>query len=443
MNFQQSTDREEPPLQTMSAPSSPPKRPRLSLQIKAPAVPQVLGKSVTALKADFSDPYSPTAFNTLSNAYAAAIESSSPRTARPDQVSKPTVNAERPRSLRLQTPSSDSSSGNVFSNPVQRLQTPGPFANITPDSPYTAHPSMSPSSKGSSTNTAFPFTFTPPQSAHPQESTDPKVFTFASTRLPNTTPISPNNALRRRNTIASLHSAPYTHPRSLRSILRNSPLPPRSSMTPASPSRLSLRYNPNKKVGYNTPLTQTITTNKYVRSHIDLLAEDASPFTPTDPDKESVLEAAFVYTGDETRDGGQTPGPYEEMRRRMASLGDDSTISSNNTKKDSLLRKRKRREKKRQWIWTIGDNEEEEGGQYQDQYQDQERFSEQDRIPRTVTVDREGEGGTCSVPPMPGSATGVMGEFSGRRESSSSSSGSGSDERDSDMGESFGSPHSV
>lgn len=53
------------------------------------------------------------------------------------------------------------------------------------------------------------------------------------------------------------------------------------------------------------------------------------------------------YTGDETRDGGQTPGPFEEMRRRMAESGLETPG----------LRKRKRKDKKRKWRWTIGDGE--------------------------------------------------------------------------------------
>jgi hypothetical protein len=60
----------------------------------------------------------------------------------------------------------------------------------------------------------------------------------------------------------------------------------------------------------------------------------------------------MAYDGHETRDGGQTPGPFEEMRRRMAGLGSESDP-------ETPLRKRKRREKKRRWVWTIGVNEEE------------------------------------------------------------------------------------
>lgn len=111
-----------------------------------------------------------------------------------------------------------------------------------------------------------------------------------------------------------------------------------------------------KKVGYNEPLTQTIVTNKYVKSHIELLAED-SPASAVDPEAESIdaaLDVTMAYTGDETRDGGQTPGPFEEMRRRMAGLGGEQEQESPKT------RRRKRREKKRKWVWTIGTNEDDE-----------------------------------------------------------------------------------
>ena len=115
---------------------------------------------------------------------------------------------------------------------------------------------------------------------------------------------------------------------------------------------MRLANRANKKVGYNDPLTQTITTNKYVKSHIDLLSED-SPFSAEDPEKEKLetLDVAMAYAGDETRDGGQTPGPFEEMRRRMAE-SDLETPGS---------RKRKRREKKRKWEWTITSPEDAEG----------------------------------------------------------------------------------
>lgn len=332
--------------------SSPPKRPRLSLQIKTAAVPQTLGKSSTALKGDI-DPTSPTAFNTLSNAYAAAIENASPRTARPmnhlDTKLKPT-------SLRLET--SNFNGDKRYIHPSQRTQTPGPFSITYPDTPMSAYPNETPSTallpeiKLPTMTAGNAFAFTPPQSAGSEHSTQPRVFTFAAHAPNKSVPGTPRTPRRRMTIGNSSLAAPYTHPRALHSILRNSPLPPRSSATPATPSRVSMRIanRANKKVGYNDPLEQTITTNKYVKSHIDLLAED-SPFSAgeqeTDPRKIQTLEFAMTYTGDETRDGGQTPGPFEEMRRRMAESGLDTPGS----------RKRKRREKKRKWEWTINTTE--------------------------------------------------------------------------------------
>ncbi|ELR02579.1 hypothetical protein GMDG_05545 [Pseudogymnoascus destructans 20631-21] len=82
--------------------TSPPKRPRLSLQIKTPSAPMTLNESSTALKADI-DPPSPTAFNTLSNAYAVAISPASPlpMSAAPTTTASFSANTARPKSLRL------------------------------------------------------------------------------------------------------------------------------------------------------------------------------------------------------------------------------------------------------------------------------------------------------------------------------------------------------
>ncbi|TVY51108.1 hypothetical protein LCER1_G005869 [Lachnellula cervina] len=279
--------------------SSPPKRPRLSLQIKTPSTALTYGKSSTALKADV-DPSSPTAFNTLSNAYAAAIENSSPRTARP--ISS-TIKSGKPTSLRLET---KNAGDNHYIHPSQRTQTPGPFSITYPDTPSSAiSSSASISESTESQPPASSFTFTPPQSAGTTEQKLPSVFTFAA-NAPN----------------------------------KDSP------STPRTPRRRATF------VGYNDPLTQTITTNKYVKSHIDLLSEE-SPYSAADAEKQDTLDLTFAYTGDETRDGGQTPGPFEEMRRRMA----ESELETPAT------RKRKRKEKKRKWEWTItsteGDDEEE------------------------------------------------------------------------------------
>jgi len=333
-----------------SSPSSPPKRPRLSLQIKTLSTAQTLGKSSTALKTDV-DPTSPTAFNTLSNAYAAAIEAASPRTARP----------KKPTALRLETKMIARREDDI--PPSQRTQTPGPFSIAYPDTPSSALPDSTPTTahpeSGAATSalrptstTASTLTFTPPQSAG-SDKPMARVFTFAA-NLNTAVPGSPKTPTRRRVPIGvstQLTTAPYTHPRALHSILRNSPLPSRTTQTPCRVS-MRLANRANKRVGYNDPLTQTITTNKYVKSHIDLLSED-SPFSAEEAEKEEpeTLDVAMAYTGDETRDGGQTPGPFEEMRRRMA----ESDLETPGA------RKRKRKEKKRKWEWTITSPEDEKG----------------------------------------------------------------------------------
>ncbi|PQE10549.1 hypothetical protein CJF31_00009326 [Rutstroemia sp. NJR-2017a BVV2] len=342
--------------------SSPPKRPKLSLQIKNPAAPQTLGKSATALKADIN-PSSPTAFNTLSNAYAIAIENASPQILQPACFDPKAPGNIRPMPSRLQT---SMTAKNEYLHPSQRTQTPSPFSISYPDTPSSAHPDSTPnlslitamdSAKGTPT-----ITFTPPQSAGAIDK--PGIFNFAS-HIPTNS--SPRTARRRLTSSSSL--APYTHPKSLHSILRNSPLPPRSAVTPATPttsSRLALRRAnaaKSKKVGYNNPLTQTITTNKYIKSHIDLLAED-SPHSASEPDAEgglTVLDTTMRYTGDETRDGGQTPGPFEEMRRRMAESGLETPKGAG-----KAGRRRRDKDRKRKWRWTIGVGDGEGEGEDED-----------------------------------------------------------------------------
>jgi hypothetical protein len=136
-----------------------------------------------------------------------------------------------------------------------------------------------------------------------------------------------------------------------------------------------------RKVGYTNPLTQTITNTEYVKSHVELLAEEASPYSATEaagapnpaerPPWET-LDLAMAYTGDETKDGGMTPGPFEEMRRRMAGLGGDTLIntattidtatsererdtgSESESGTDRPGKRRRRGEKRRRWVWTIG-----------------------------------------------------------------------------------------
>lgn len=325
--------------------SSPPKRPRLSLQIESPSTPQTFGgSSATALQADIDiDLTSPTALNTLSNAYPAAIDTPSPSTARPLSVPK-TFPVVRPPALRVETKVATGIDGTTRTS--QHTQTPVPFTISYPDTPssvITPHPDSS--------YITLPYTFTPPLSASSTDLSQP-AFTFTANISNKETTETPRTPRRRATVGGNYQAAPYTHPRSLHSILRNSPLPPRSTITPGTPTRMSARIADRaaKKVGYNDPLTQTIITNKYVKSHIDLLAED-SPCSATDPESaiSDTLDTAMAYTGDETRDGGQTPGPFEEMRRRMA----DSELGTPSQKK------RKSRDKKRKWEWTIATAESE------------------------------------------------------------------------------------
>lgn len=182
------------------------------------------------------------------------------------------------------------------------------------------------------------------------------VFSFNTRDIPGSSLMSPNNPRRRKTLPISVANLPYTHPRNLHSILRNSPLPPLSTRSPDSPRRRSQRLQEKaaRRVAYNSPLEQTITTQTYVKSHVDLLSDDASPFSPLDAaeDPENVLDQTMAYTPGETRDGGHTPGPFEEMRRRMAGLQALSPASPSTG--GIQKRGRKKKEKKRQWVWTIG-----------------------------------------------------------------------------------------
>ncbi|EPE35372.1 hypothetical protein GLAREA_11071 [Glarea lozoyensis ATCC 20868] len=355
--------------------TSPPKRPRLSLQIKTPTTAVTFGKSSTAVKADL-DPSSPTGFNTLANAYATAIENASPRTTKP-----PVDFKLKPTSLRLETKNFDNGG---YVHPTKRTQTPGPFAITYPDTPSSALAGRTPvSGRGEKNPAATAFTFTPPQSAGAGEQLLPRVFTFDSNtpKTPNDTPPTPRTARRRAQSHHTPGSLPYTHPRTLHSILRNSPLPPPSTIVPLTPSRSSLRISSRaaKKVEYQTPLTQTITTAKYIKSHIELLAED-SPYSAHPPasDIES-LDLALAETN-AVRDGGQTPGPFEDMRRRMA----DQEIEPENPD----AKRRKRKEKKRKWEWTINS----EGGELITPLED-----EQGPMRRKIA----GLGGKVVIPPSP------------------------------------------
>ncbi|KAF9878951.1 hypothetical protein CkaCkLH20_03851 [Colletotrichum karsti] len=313
------------------------RRPKLSLSIKtSPAPHTTINRSLALV-----DPKSPTTFNTLSNVYATAIGRSTPA------LSEPLTAIDVSKDLMT---------------PQQRIQTP--YAVSYPETPLTAHP-LSPAA---SMEITFPSTMTatPPLSAGPVDG--PQMFGFSpiDTQTPLTALLNdqptPRSLRKRNNLTLSAITPPYTHPRSLHSILRNSPLPPPSAKTPISPRRQSLRLQEKaaRRVAYNSPIEQTIITNTYTKSHIDLLIEDASPASPrTAQEQNSILDIALAFTGNETLDGGMTPGPFEEMRRRMAGLAASSpVVSSPAVSSPAGIRKKKRKEKKRRWVWTIGNQEE-------------------------------------------------------------------------------------
>lgn len=339
------------------SPTSPPKRPRLSLQIRAIAHGPT-GKTSRTLAAAV-DVKSPTAFNTLSNVYATAVDRSTPIRDQPppNVLSQGRPSQGRP-SLRLHTGSA-SASGSTTPGAALPVHTPhlGPYL----DTPLTAQPGSPlatvPPGKGVQFPSTMTMTETPPLSAVEQKGGRTLTFDTGSAMR---TPLTPG--ARRRTTLpTTLSQLPYTHPRNLQSILRNSPLPPLNTKTPMSPRRQSLRLQEKaaRRVAYLSPLCQTITTSLYTRSHVDLLDED----TPTTPslDDDDVLDQTMAYTGNETRDGGQTPGPFEEMRRRMAGLHASTPVATTPTSATSAggIRKRsgKKKEKKRRWVWTIGTQE--------------------------------------------------------------------------------------
>lgn len=347
----------------MSANQNPPKRPRLSLQIKAISSGPNLRASRTI--AAVVNPTSPTSFNTLSNVYATAIDrSGTPVTA---------INTKQP--LKIQTQ-------NLAHGRNQR-ETATPFVSTYPQTPLTAQP-ISPA-VANLQDVRFPsaMTATPPLSAGPVDDNETNPFSFdpadttaltlstvSSNSLPPPSNATPTSAVRRRATAPPTGSRsaappPYVRNRSLHSILRNSPLPPASARTPVSPRRQSQRLAEKaaRRVGYESPIERVIVTNQYVRSHVDLLLSDdgSSPLSAVQPAPTSPDDAAdpiLGLTSDDTRDGGMTPGPFEEMRRRMAGLVARTPTSPVAGSGPAGVRKRRKRETRRRWVWTIGTPEE-------------------------------------------------------------------------------------
>lgn len=326
-----------------------PPRPRLSLHTKMACGPPSKG-----LRGQPVNPSDPTTFNTLSNIYVTAIERCSALQSEPVSA----INTLRGFSLRSPIEAPDSARGHVPS-----------FAPTYPDTPLSAQTSSSPRRHVDFTYPST-MTATPPLSASAVD--EPAgIFTFSSadTALPRScrsaaaSPIidrgSPCNRTRASvSPIAAARVCPYAHPESLRSILRNSPLPSRRAKSSPLARRRALHVSmkPAKKVEYDSPLEQEIITSTYTRSHIDLLTDDGSPLSPTHTRSGAEVglqETAMAFTANEIRDGGGTPGPFEGVRCRLAGLSAGSPVSPG-VGSGHASRKRKRAAKQRHWEWTIG-----------------------------------------------------------------------------------------
>jgi hypothetical protein len=333
----------------MASSQAPPKKPRLSLQIKTSCSPATRSSRSYAV-----DPKDPTAFNTLSNVYVTTIERATP--ALPEPITA--INTLQAFSLETPVERQD---------PKYRVVTP--YVASYPETPSSdTAPSPHP---GLEINYPSTMTATPPLSAGPVDPHNSKAFSFSPADI-SAAPVHKSHlhvekrTLSRPTSLAELTiQAPYTHPRSLHSILRNSPLPPPTAIPPPSPRRQSRRLQDkaNRRVCYNNPLTQEIVTNKYTKSHIDLLVEEASPHSPpcVPPQPQNAIDLALAFMPNEIQDGGQTPGPFEDMRRRMTGLGVPSTPSSPMSPTGPRgISKRKKKEKKRRWVWTIGQEDDDD-----------------------------------------------------------------------------------
>ncbi|KAH6891090.1 hypothetical protein B0T10DRAFT_302146 [Thelonectria olida] len=325
------------------------RRPRLSLQIKTSCSPVTKSTRSYAV-----DPRDPTAFNTLSNVYVTTIQRSTPIQAEPLTA----INS-------FQSFPSSASVECVPKDLKNRVVTP--YVASYPETPLSAT-ATSPQPM----EISFPsvMTATPPLSAGLVDPNGPKVFSFCADDISakalqspsRSEPHKPINRPMPRLTSLGQQPPPYIHPQSLHSILRNSPLPPPTAIQLSSSRRQSLRLQEKaaKRVGYNNPLTQDIVNNMYTKSHIDLLVEEASPRSPPIEmmQPQASLDLALAFNPNEIEDGGQTPGPFEDMRRRMTSLTSGAPTSPGSS--PGGIRKRKKKEKKRRWVWTIGQDEDDD-----------------------------------------------------------------------------------
>lgn len=315
------------------------KRPRLSLKIQTS-----VGPVARVSRPPTIDTKDPTAFNTLSNAYASVVGRSGLTAAHAEPLTA--INTVQAFSLATPIEKPD---------PSNRANTP--YTTHYPETPLSAHPTSAHPGSPRQLEIKYPSTMTatPPLSGT-RDSNESKVFTFASTDIAHGKLAhrlydhSDSNTKPR--TIVYQPSAPgllppYTPSQARHSILRNSPLPAKTAIPPPSPRRQSLRLQERaaRRVGYNSPLEQEITTNTYTRSHIDLLTDDASPLSPFSPSTPGgVNDSAGASPSSDMADA-----PKKPIVPKSAAAASPTGI-----------RKRKnRKEKPRRWVWTIGqDNEE-------------------------------------------------------------------------------------
>ncbi|CAI4211595.1 unnamed protein product [Parascedosporium putredinis] len=303
----------------MASQPSKPRRP--ILQINTTQVPP--SRISSSRKIVVVDPKDPTAFNTLSNVYATVIDRSTP------------VQAEPLTAIKTRQPLQIQTTGLKGAEDAKRTVTPFiPYGPSYPETPLTAHP------KSPMNNPEFilpsTMTNTPPLSAGPVESTTPS-FSFAPSdmvrRLGASTEATTPIAVAVPTTPRQTRSGPFSKPprptstRAASTASCETPLTPFQRPYPAfaaeaipAPARKAA-----KRVGYNSPIEQTIVNSKYVFSHVDLLAEDASPspMSPALPQVLPTVETVACYSGEERTPGDITPGPLEDMRRKMANLEDD------------------------------------------------------------------------------------------------------------------------
>ncbi|KAM3460321.1 hypothetical protein NHJ6243_006035 [Beauveria neobassiana] len=384
----------------------PSKRPRLSLQIKTSCLSGSSCSSGNAALTSTStpnrsrgfplNPSDPTAFNTLSNAYVTAIERASTPLASPAAAEPLTaittlqaislyspLGGRRPRPAAASAyPATPVSASSPRRQQQQQLRLLPSNSVMSPTPPVSAG-AVEGGGKGRNSTV---FSFSPRDAAAGRHSLEQALYAAAAVTIPAspaaTIPASPAATPPKKQQQQQQQPAragvsgsppPYTHAKALRSILRNSPLSSRRSAS--SPRRLTTptvriqqedaqqqqqqqQQRAAKRVCYHSPIEQEITTNTYTKSHIDLLVEEAATASPCSP-RRMPVDLLRAFSANEIRDGGQTPGAFEDESKRLdaalSSSGDGvqkSSISSSSTGTT-------RGEKKRRWVWTIGREDEE------------------------------------------------------------------------------------